>query len=466
MAFESLVLLNGRAMRAEIHSNIETVIYLAEYFGELKNAARQVASTINAVDRGYFTADEDEQVQAILVSYLQSRAALYDLIDESRDYAQRQPDERDLTFLIGYAGALVLIDAARFLREQTEQRPVVRRKLNQPVPTFDVPGGSYDMIQHSLTRTRHAWHLYHAIKYFDDNEARLRDFAVVNNLQSLVEIIDSLGERAEISPEQFTLTRLRTRTDQTLRRVGRTLFQRAQYGIQKFFSSAAADVYVRRGHQPSLPASIVSCLARVVEPGDVFVVRKEFAVTNYFLPGYWPHAALYLGTPDELVDLGVKQQELMASRWHKIETGCEDDRRRVLEAMKDGVLIRSWQSPLRSDSIIVLRPRLTANQRAAGITRGLAHEGKHYDFDFDFARADRLVCTEVVYRAYEGLGSVSFPLRKRAGRPTLSGADLVEMSCDGNGFDPIALYSDEHCGPRLCVESDLTQTIRSILAGS
>ena len=453
-------------MRPEIQSEVETVTYLAEYFDELKNAARRVATTINAVDRGYFTADEDEQVQAILVSYLQSRAALYDLINECRNYAQRQPDERDATFLIGYAGALVLIDAARFLREQTEGRPVVRRKLNQPVPTFGIPGGSYDMIQHSLTRTRHAWHLYHAIQYFGDNEGQLRDFALRHGLQSLVEIIDDLRERAEVSLERFTLTRLRTSTDQTLRRVGRTLFQRAQYGIQKFFSGALADVYVRRGHEPRLPPAIVSCLAEIVEPGDVFVVRKEYAVTNYFLPGYWPHAALYLGTPDELVDLGVKKHELVAPRWHMIESTGADGERRVLEAMKDGVRIRSWQSPLRSDSILVLRPRLTVRQRATGITRGLAHENKHYDFDFDFARADRLVCTEVVYRAYEGLGALSFPLRRRAGRPTLSGADLVEMACDGNGFDPIALFSEKHCGSRLCVESDLVQTIRVILVSN
>ena len=452
-------------MQTDSQSKVQAVIHLAEYLAELKCAAEKMATAITAIDRGYFSAEEDEWIQALLVSYLQTRGALYDLINDCRNYAQRCPDDRDTTFLVGFAGALVLIDAARFLREQTENRPVVRRKLNQPVPTFNIPGGSYDMIQRSLVRTRHAWHLYHAIKFYSDHELTLRDFASANSLDGLITIIDNLRERVDVSLDQFTLTRLRTHSDQAVRSVGRTLFQRALYGIQKFFSSAVADVFVRRGHEPRLPNSIIDSLADVVQPGDVFVVRKEFAVTNYFLPGHWPHAALYLGDLKELGGMAI-QKSASATQWQKIASFAGDDSRCVLEAMKDGVLIRSWKSPLRSDSILVIRPRLDITQRATAITRALTHEGKRYDFDFDFGRSDRLVCTEVVYRAYDGLGSISFPLRKRAGRPTLSGADLVEMACAGNGFDPVALYEHEHCGPTLSCAGDLSTTVQKILAAA
>ena len=78
------------------------------------------------------------------------------------------------------------------------------------------------------------------------------------------------------------------------------------------------------------------------------------------------------------------------------------------------------------------------------ITRALGHEGKPYDFDFDFTRSDRLVCTEVVYRAYEGIGDVQFELTRRAGRWTLSAEDLLNMAVDGRHFEVVAVYSPSH----------------------
>ena len=78
------------------------------------------------------------------------------------------------------------------------------------------------------------------------------------------------------------------------------------------------------------------------------------------------------------------------------------------------------------------------------ITRALGHEGKPYDFDFDFTRSDRLVCTEVVYRAYEGIGGIQFELTRRAGRWTLSAEDLLSMALDGRHFEVAAVYSPSH----------------------
>ena len=48
----------------------------------------------------------------------------------------------------------------------------------------------------------------------------------------------------------------------------------------------------------------------------------------------------------------------------------------------------------------VVRPRVGDADIARAIGRGMQHEGKPYDFDFDFSRSDRLVCTEVVYRQF------------------------------------------------------------------
>jgi uncharacterized protein YycO len=113
----------------------------------------------------------------------------------------------------------------------------------------------------------------------------------------------------------------------------------------------------------------------------------------------------------------------------------------VLESMRDGVNLRTLDSPFASDSIVVLRPSINRQDLGAALARCFAHEGKAYDFDFDFRRADRLVCTEVIYRAFDGVGSINIPLVQRAGRPTLSGSDLIQMGISETNFTPVAVFA-------------------------
>ena len=112
----------------------------------------------------------------------------------------------------------------------------------------------------------------------------------------------------------------------------------------------------------------------------------------------------------------------------------------VLEARKDGVLFRPLEDTLNVDAFTVLRPRLSGEQICAAITRAIKHEGKTYDFEFDFRRSDRLVCTEVIYRAYDGIGPMNFQLTSRAGRVCLSAEDILDCATQGELFDVIAVY--------------------------
>lgn len=143
----------------------------------------------------------------------------------------------------------------------------------------------------------------------------------------------------------------------------------------------------------------------------MIVTRRHDRFTNLFLPGFWPHALLYLGSRSP------------------------DRSRDVLEARKDGVRLRTLADALDVDAAAVVRPRLGGEAIEAALQRALQHEGKLYDFDFDFFTSDRLVCTELVYRTYDGAGEVNFELTERAGKPTLSAEDILATALRGEGFD-------------------------------
>ncbi len=358
------------------------------------------------------------------------------------------------------AAAALLVDAARFLRDSFHRPNVVRRKLDEPDPICGIPAHMYDNVQKSLTDPYHAWHLWQATRYFDRHREQLFSSASADGLEPLLAIIDRLRDRLRPSLWTYVRTRARVRGRRAIRHIGRDVLGRAVYGVQEAVGRGLAAVRVRPGHAPSLPKEVRAEVARLLRPGDVLVVRKDFAVTNYFLPGYWPHAALYLGTAADLECTEIARHPHVEPRLAKLASATPltfvlapdpanawadgPQHPCVLEAMKDGVRIRSVNSPFNSDSVVVVRPMLDPQNVALAVAQALMHEGKPYDFDFDFCASHRLVCTEVIYRAYEGIAGVQFDLHRHAGRFALAAGDLLRMALDRRHFEIVAVFSRAH----------------------
>lgn len=438
----------------------EAVVQAAEYMRDLQGVVLAKFRPAEIAARGYITPSEELQIRQLQLSYWKARSALFELVWEIRRNVERVDRAMPQEFLTALAAAAVLVDAARFLRRQFHRVTVARRKLDEPDPIYGIPARMYDDIQKSLTSPYHAWHLWQATRYYDRHRDVLQQAAVAEGLEALAAIIDRLREQLRPSLWLYVRTRLRVRGRRTIRHIGRDLLGRGVYAIQTAVGSGVAEVFVRPGHAPSLPRDIREQVIRLLQPGDVLVVRKEFAATNYFLPGYWPHAALFLGRASDLSECGIAEHEhvrrrleklatvtpttgvLLASEHHAWADGGAHPC--VLEAMKDGVKIRSINSPLNSDSVVVIRPRLDSGDVSRALAQALMHEGKAYDFDFDFCASHRMVCTEVVYRAYEGVAGMRFNLSRHAGRYALAANELLRMAAARQYFEVVAVYAPAH----------------------
>lgn len=449
----------------ELDQSAATVVALAEHFERLKQRANELIAEFHASTRGYFTPSEDEQTRQLLVSYWHARNALFELVsglhESNAGTEDRRRDPR--VVLTAYAGALALVDVARFLRHNFHHRPVVRAKLNEPEPAFGIPAGTYDLVQKSLTRPVHVWHLYHAMQFVNQHTAELKELCAGNGrMEAVLALVQTLQNQMDVTVERYVLTRVRVRAGSLREKLSRDLLGKALYSLQKCVSSLIADRYVRSGHQPALPDAIADEVERLLEPGDVIVVRKEHAFTNYFLPGYWPHAALYLGSTDQMQQSRLHEHSNIAKHWNRLLDTDPLRPTRVLESMKDGVRIRSLSNPFRSDAIAVIRPTLQPMQIAEAIGRGFQHTDKAYDFDFDFSRSDRLVCTEVVYRTYDNVAGIQFELTRRAGRLTLSAEDLLQMAVDDRSFRPIAVYCPA-LGPTITQQEEARSALQKTI---
>ena len=110
----------------------------------------------------------------------------------------------------------------------------------------------------------------------------------------------------------------------------------------------------------------------------------------------------------------------------------------------------------------MLRPRLAAEQTREIIARAFSHAGKPYDFDFDFFSADKLVCTELVFRACAGY--IDFALVEILGRKTLPAVEIVRHWSTPAGAAQLEfvafLDGDEVAG--VCTERDAVALTKSI----
>jgi hypothetical protein len=444
----------------QVKAAAQTVVQLGDYLAELKSQALAIFDGSAIADRGYITPSREIQLRHLQLSYWKSRNALFELVYDIWRSMERVDRATPQEFLIALAAAALLVDAARFLRESFHDATIVRRKLDEPDPVYGIPPRMYDDVQKSLTSPYHAWHLWQATRHYDRHRQQLFQTAAADGIAQLVEIIDRLRDRLRPTLWTYVQTRLQVRGRRAVRRIGRDVLGRGVYALQEAVGRGMSHMSVRPGHAPSLPIPIRAEIVDLLRPGDVLVVRKQFAATNYFLPGYWPHVALFLGRAEELRRFGIADHEHVRSRFAQIaaatpvtavlapdpSTAWADGAEHpcVLEAMKDGVRIRSVNSAMNSDSVVIVRPLLDVDQIGAALVHAFMHEGKPYDFDFDFCASHRLVCTEVVYRAYEGVGGVQFDLHRHAGRFALSAGDLLGMALARRHFELLAAYSADH----------------------
>jgi hypothetical protein len=442
-------------------ASCRTVYSVYSQIADLKKAADEMATYATSLKRAYLTPMEDEAARRILITYWQLRNALLEMVNELRIQGARDRRKYDNLFLPGYAGALVLVDAARFLRDRFHHWTLVRRKLNEPEPSFRIPAGVYDMTQRSWTKPRHIWELFDAAKYYQRHRKQWGSMLDQPEVARMVDIIELLTCRLQISWADYAQVRLRFRLRQFLSILKRDLFYSSLFEIQKAAGILAADRYLKLSHHPNLPIPIREELQREMRPGDILLVRKEYALTNYFLPGYWPHSALYLGDAATLQRMGLHEHAYVAPRWQRFLQCDQPHCGRVIEAMKDGVQIRRLDSPFKSDSILVIRPRLAPDSIKMALTRAFFHEGKEYDFSFDFTTSQRMVCTEVIYRAFDGIEGLEFPLSLRAGRMTLAALELVQMALQEKKLEVLAAYIPIH-GSQLLRGKDAKKAARKV----
>lgn len=371
--------------------------------------------------RDYYTPAEDEQLRWLFVEYLSHRTALMRLIATYAGFeAVRDPRARARCFMLGYAATTSAFRAGLRLVHTYRDRPVQRRKLNEAEPAWGIPAGMFDRIYANVANPRNHELCAEMAAYLDHKRSEWRRASIwpADDLEWLEgEIASSLAYIHE-----KRLSRHLAWIDLFIERVKEDAYTPA-YAVQSMVAEWIGDTRIVQ-RQPCVSGEQIDKLAGKLKPGDILLERRNWFLSNAFLPGFWPHAALYVGTVDDLRRLGIADADPVKAKLAEYARPAADGHpHTIIEAVSEGVIFSSLHHSMSADHVAVLRPRLSDEQIAQAIVRAFRHEGKPYDFEFDFSTADRIVCTELVYRAYQGM--LDFKLVRVMGRSTLPAIDIV-----------------------------------------
>lgn len=346
--------------------------------------------------------------------------------------------ERDLAFSMNHAAFLASYRFGLELIALADSNPSLDIILNEPVPEVGLPGGTFD---------RYKARYLNASLATEFSALRALDRAVVRTSPVL---------KAAITQDSAFIWDMGKGSGPVLTaKGGVSILKKAGFSawfpVQKNVSEWMGDTKVRRVHDHLISEEQMAAARPRLQPGDILFERHEWYLSNLGLPGFWTHAAFYVGTKEERrsmsadgrVQAWVRTQGEASGDFEKLlKARCPEayavslkpqeqgHSPRILEAISEGVAFTSLERTGASDSLAVVRPRLEPREKAQALLRAFHFSGRPYDFNFDFATDAALVCSELVYKAYEpgeGMRGLSFPLTEVMGRKVSTPNDMVRQ---------------------------------------
>ncbi|MES9990609.1 MAG: YiiX/YebB-like N1pC/P60 family cysteine hydrolase [Candidatus Thiodiazotropha sp.] len=461
-------------LQQQLANNQEVVLYQRRGLAETLRYMRTESDLFptQGSDNKLITREQRQQIWTTWVSLL-DRLLILDSISQSYEKHRAHADEklRKAAFRTAYAAFLARYRYVLDFLQITERNPQFHTLLNEPIPELGLEQGTYA-----------------EVKFHYLNIAIATEFARMALLYQFYGEASGFPLKRGIEEDQAKIWEYGkgkgiTQTLKNGLQIAKDTGFNALFPIQKGVSEWMGDVRVHRSHQSLITLQQIRSLQLRLEPGDVLLERREWYLSNIGLPGFWPHAALFIGTPEQrqkyfqgadieawLGQQGVASgdfESLLRQRYPKaysksLETREDNHPSRVIEAVSEGVVFTSLEHSAAADSLAVLRPRLSKLDKAKAILQAFHYSGRPYDFNFDFLTDSELVCTELVYKAYEANGDkagIKLPVVEILGRLATPANEIVKQF-DHNYATPrqqfdLVLFLDGHEKTRLALKSDL-----------
>jgi len=427
---QALGSLANEKLEERITTDFKKLYELTEGLGKLQKQSEQLDNEIRSnwakEGRVMYTPTQDSEIRSLFAEYLYHREVLIQMAVFYSSYdSVKEEGARAQAYLLGYGSAAVALAAGRQFVLDYMGNKHARAKLNEG--ELGLRPGMFEEVYQSVASRDHIKKFKEQGRVFDENRAKWEEEEVFSE-EDLEWLYGQIQDGRIVVEEK---TKAISYSIAWLSRVGRRLKEDAYkpvYGAQELVATFVGDTRIVR-RQPFIPVPLVQRTLKKykLQPGDIILERRNWYLSNAFLPGFWPHTALYVGTEEQLEelekglvsDLKKLPERKPGAAWNAYMEKEDGQDRVILEAISDGVVFASAEHSLHADYVAVLRPRLLlASEKADAIRRAFELYGRPYDFNFDFNTSSKLVCSELVYHAYEGL--LDFQMEEVLGKKVIT----------------------------------------------
>jgi hypothetical protein len=347
-------------------------------------------------------------------------------------------------FALSFTGLCAQVDAGLRLLVALDRKPLLPVLFDEAMPELGLPARTFSGLRDQLGRARDLLLIPLGNEWYERWIAA--HLTLDKELTPLVELLEPLRKSAVAR----VLTPTSKGVENKLDVLKGALFQR-WFPLQKNVAEWAGDTRVTKADRRLISDEQLAELKRKLEPGDIILERRNWYLSNIGLPGFWPHAALFVGSRAQILkalndvpevraalgDLDERFTQRYPKAWASLARHDHDQHEHcVIEAVSEGVSSASLEHSCAADYVAALRPRVTPLVRARAIERALAYWGRPYDFNFDFVTDDQVVCSELVVKAYESSADnpgLALPYVELVGRRAVPPTEIARSFRDHRG---------------------------------
>lgn len=411
-------------LRAEIDADLGNYLMLRKTADDLTAAFAENGLLTKGIDT--LSAEERTEIRRLWRDGVMAFMEFDMLKAKYRGFHQidyvASPELHSDAFFIAYSSYIAQYSACLEVAEMVDDNEFMKALLNEAGE--GIPAESFFSMKQRLTHPQVMLRMNAGAAYYElvkkdisidpetvaDFEARRKSF------------LKRLGKHPEIFIEN------------PLEILERTAFK-AWFPVQK--KVAVQMSYIRTAKRDYLiTPEILAVQKEKLEPGDILVQRRNWHMTNIGIPGFWPHTALYVGTPEQIDayfgELGFKPTDTIKALYPEAyaamtKTGPGGYPISVIEAIRPGIVFQSLEKSANCDYLAVVRPKVGKAEKFKALMGAFSHFGKPYDLNFDFSTDNELVCSELVYKAYAAGSKLPFEPEMINGRVLLPPNRMVEQ---------------------------------------